>query len=112
VVDSKPASDRLGLAYHLVPWESIRRVSRVCLEGLEKYPKGTINARNMNPAVHDLAWQTERLNHAMDHLAQWMQGDRTEDHLAKVMWFCAVMIEVETIQAKERVGTGDEQQHP
>jgi hypothetical protein len=94
-MENKPASDKLGLAYHLVPWEAVRRVSRICLEGQEKYPGRAINARNLAPAIGDTEWQTERLNHAMDHLAKWMSGDRTEDHLAKVMWFCAVMIELE-----------------
>lgn len=101
---NKPASGKLGLAYHLVPWEAIRRVSRVCLEGQAKYPDRTINARNIQPAVGDLEWQDERLNHAMDHLAKWMQGDREEDHLAKVMWFCMVMIEVETLESKDKPG--------
>ena len=94
------ASEKLGLAYHLIPPESIRRLSRIFLEGLENYPGNAINARNMEPAVGNEKWQVERFNHAVDHLLKWGQGDTTEDHLAKVMWFCSVMIETRRLESK------------
>jgi len=93
--DIMVASEKLNLAYHLIPPESLRRLSRIFLEGIAKYPDRAVNACNMDPAVGDSAWQIERFNHAMDHLLKFGQGDTTEDHLAKVMWFCAVMLEID-----------------
>lgn len=92
------ASESLGLAYHLIPPESLRRLSRIFLEGIEKYPGKAVNAKNMKGAVGNTYWQVERFNHAVDHLLKWGQGDTTEDHLAKVMWFCSVMIEARRLE--------------
>lgn len=92
------ATEQLGLAYHLIPPESLRRLSRIFLEGQAKYPDNAINARNIYPAVGNIPWQVERFNHAVDHLLKFGQGDTTEDHLAKVMWFCAVMIEARRLE--------------
>jgi len=99
------ASEKLGLAYHLIPPESLRRLSRIFLEGMEKYPGKAVNAKNMEGAVGNAHWQWERFNHAVDHLLKWGQGDTSEDHLAKVMWFCSVMIEVERL---ETIADGEE----
>lgn len=88
------ASEKLGLAYHLIPPEALRRLSRIFLEGEIKYPGAAVNARNIDSAVGNDPWQEERFNHAVDHLLKFGQGDTTEDHLAKVMWFCSVMIEI------------------
>lgn len=103
--DNKPmeefggaASEKLGLAYHLIPPESLRRLSRVFLEGVKKYPNRAVNACNMTGAVNNPEWQVKRFNHAVDHLLKWGQGDTSEDHLAKVMWFCSVMLEVERLE--------------
>ena len=82
---NKVASERLGLAYHLIPAESLRRLSRVFLEGLAKYPEAAVNGRNLGGVVGNREWQVERFNHAVDHLLKWGEGDTTEDHLAKVM---------------------------
>lgn len=97
---NKAASERLGPAYHLIPAESLRRLSRIFLEGLEKYPEGTVNGRNLGGVVGNEPWQTERFNHAVDHLLKWGEGDTSEDHLAKVMWFCSVMIAVRELEQK------------
>lgn len=93
------ASEKLGLAYHLIPPDSLRRLSRIFLEGMEKYPGKAVNVGNMGPVLGNKAWQVERFNHAVDHLLKWGQGDTSEDHLAKVMWFCSVMIEVGRLEA-------------
>lgn len=100
-VFGQAASEKLGLAYHLIPPESLRRLSRIFLEGKTKYPGKAVNAHNMQPAVDNVDWQVERFNHAMDHLLKWGIGDISEDHLAKVMWFCAVMIEVQRLEASK-----------
>ena len=97
----KAASEKLGLAYHLIPPEALRRMSRIFLEGEVKYPGAAVNAGNMEPAVGNTPWQVERFNHAMDHLLKWGQGDASENHLAKVMWFCSVMIETRRLEGEK-----------
>lgn len=109
----KAASEKLGLAYHLIPPEALRRVSRIYLEGEAKYPGKAVNAGNMTPAVGNTPWQVERFNHAVDHLLNWGQGDTSEDHLAKVMWFCSVMIEVQRLSMpKNCQAQRDENEQP
>lgn len=53
---------------------------------------------NWKQGVNDEEYQRERLEHAMRHLMLWTNGDRTEDHLAKVMWFCATQLELERLE--------------
>lgn len=96
---TRPASEQLGLGYHLIPWESVRRLGMIFQEGQIKYKEGAICAANVERAVSEEEWQRERLNHAVDHLGKWMAGDRSEDHLAKVMWFCSIQIEIERLKA-------------
>lgn len=101
---NQAASEKLGLAYHLIPAESLRRLSRIFLEGLTKYPEAAVNGRNLDGAVGNEPWQVERFNHAVDHLLKWGEGDGSEDHLAKVMWFCSVMIAARELERIERRG--------
>lgn len=89
------ASDELGIAYHLIPPDSLRRIAKVFAEGMEKYPGKAINFRNTSPAIENYPWQQERFSHAMDHLLKFNGGDTSEDHLAKVAWFCLVMMEIQ-----------------
>lgn len=96
---NRPASEKLGLGYHLIPWEAVRRLGKIFEDGQRKYKDGAVCAANIERALDDQEWQAERLNHAVDHLGKWMSGDRTEDHLAKVMWFCSVQIEIERLKA-------------
>lgn len=92
------ASEPCFLRYDLIPLVALRRLSGVYLEGTVKYPGRAVNAGNLVPAVKNAAWQQERWNHAVDHLLRWGAGDTDEDHLAKVMWFCSVMIAVREME--------------
>ncbi len=84
------ASESLGLPYHLIPWESMRRVAAIFAEGLRKYPDTVVNARHLDRITPE--WLDERYCHAIDHLAKWQEGNRNEDHLAKVAWFCLIAL--------------------
>ena len=48
----------------------------------------------------------ERWEHESRHLQLWADGDRSEEHLAKVMWFCATQIELERLE-REGDKTGE-----
>lgn len=88
------ASDLLGVAYHLIPPNSLRRIARVFAEGEKKYPGRAVNYRNIRPALHNTPWKEERYSHTVDHLFMYHEGDTTEDHLAKVAWYCIMMMEI------------------
>jgi hypothetical protein len=88
---NKAKSDKKELNYHQIIPDAIRRLAFIFSEGAKKYGKD-----NYKKGFDDPEWINERYDHAMDHLLKWKSGDRSKDHLAKVMWFAAVMIEFET----------------
>jgi len=92
----KAATDRVGTGLLLVPFYSILRIGGIFIEGL-RYGKD-----NWKKGVNDKEYQEERLEHAMLHLIKWKEGDRTENHLAKVAWFCVTQMELERLE-KENV---------
>lgn len=91
----KAKSDKKELNYHQIEPEAIRRLAFIFSEGARKYGKD-----NYKKGFNDAEWINERYDHAMDHLLKWKSGDRSADHLAKVMWFAAVMIEFEIAKTK------------
>lgn len=83
-----------AVPYHLIPACAIRRIAkrfaagqrytdekeRYKLAGMQNWQKG------------DEEFFVERLNHGVEHLIRWIDGDRSEDHLAAVGWMvCALM---------------------
>jgi hypothetical protein len=88
----KAATDKVGTGLVLIPWYSILRLGKIFVEGL-RYGRD-----NWKRGVHDIEYQEERFEHAMLHLIKWREGDRTEDHLAKVMWFCTTQMELERLE--------------
>lgn len=80
---SKAASDKIGLGLSLIPYHSIIRLGKIFIEGL-RYGRD-----NWKKGVNDKEYQEERLEHTLRYIFLWKEGDRSEDHLAKVMWFCA-----------------------
>lgn len=86
---------------------SMSRVAAIYEEGEVKH--GRDNWKN---GIHDEAFKRDRANHAFQHLKLWMEGDRTVDHLAKVGWFCDMMMEIERLEVLEpksvEVNTGTE----
>jgi len=96
------ASEILPTAYHLIPLDSVRRMSRIFAEGIAAYKDKAVNSRNITPAIGNQAWQDERFSHAVEHLFKGFVGDTTEDHFAKVMWYCAVMMRVRELETKNK----------
>ena len=86
------ATDKVGTGLVLIPFYSILRLGSIFIEGL-RYGRD-----NWKKGVNDKAYQEERLEHAMLHLIKWKEGDRTEEHLAKVAWFCVTQLELERLE--------------
>lgn len=89
---TKAKTDVIGLGLVLIPYYSIIRIGGIFIEGL-RYGKN-----NWKKGVNDKEYQEERLEHAMRHLFLWKEGDKEEDHLAKVAWFCVTQMELERIE--------------
>jgi hypothetical protein len=85
-------TDKSGTGLVLIPFYSIIRLGSIFVEGL-RYGRD-----NWKKGVNDKEYQEERLEHAMVHLIKWKEGDRTEDHLAKVAWFCVTQLELERLE--------------
>lgn len=88
----KAKSDKLGLGLVMIPFYSIYRIGKIFIEGL-RYGKD-----NWKKGMNDKEWQEERLEHAINHLFLYKEGDRSEDHLAKVAWFCLVQMELTRLE--------------
>lgn len=79
----------------MIPWYSIQRIGKIFVEGL-RYGRD-----NWKKGVHDAEYQEERWEHAMVHLIKYKEGDTTEDHLAKVAWFCVTQMELMRLKQLE-----------
>lgn len=95
----KAATDKVGTGLVMIPFYSVLRLGKIFVEGL-RYGRD-----NWKKGVHDKEYQEERLEHAMLHLIKWKEGDRTEDHLAKVMWFCTTQMELERLEKETPNGS-------
>lgn len=85
-------TDVLNLGLTMIPFHSLYRIGKIFIEGL-RYGKD-----NWKNGVNNSNYQEERLEHAMNHLFLWKEGDRTEDHLAKVAWFCLTQMDLERME--------------
>ena len=94
--EEKAGTDKSSTGLVLIPFHSILRLGAIFIEGL-RYGRD-----NWKKGVNDKEYQEERLEHAMVHLIKWKEGDRTEDHLAKVMWFCTTQLELERLENESR----------
>jgi Transcription factor zinc-finger len=88
----KAKSDKVGTGLLLIPLYSLLAVGKIFIEGL-RYGKD-----NWKKGVHDKEYQEERLEHAFLHLIKYKEGDRSEEHLAKVAWFCFTQLELERLE--------------
>ena len=88
----KAKTDKAGAGLTMIPFYSILEIGKIFVDGL-RYGRD-----NWKKAVNDPEWQDERLDHALLHLAKWKEGDHTENHLAKVAWFCVVQLELERLE--------------
>lgn len=90
--EQRAKSDVVGTGLVLIPWYSILELGKIFIEGL-RYGRD-----NWKKGIGDKDYQEERLEHAMLHLLKWKEDDRSEAHLAKVMWFCATQLELERLE--------------
>jgi hypothetical protein len=95
ILSNKAKTDVLSLGLTLIPFHSIYRLGKIFVEGL-RYGKN-----NWKRGINDREYQEERLEHAFNHLFLWKEGDRSEDHLAKVMWFCTTQMELERMENED-----------
>jgi len=65
--------------YDLIPKEWLDELANIFEEGAEKY--GEDSWKNKSPAFFK-----DCLNHAMDHLLRYNNGDISENQLPKVAW--------------------------
>lgn len=82
-----------------IPFISLWEIGAIFEQGANRYGIG-----NWKKGVNDKLYQNERANHALRHLLLWVNGDRSEKHLAKVAWFCVTQIWIEDQEEKENSG--------
>jgi hypothetical protein len=70
-------TDAENVRYDLITPIGLRRLAETCAEGAKKY--GPFNWQRGIPA-------SVMLNHAIRHIYLWLEGDRSEDHLAHASW--------------------------
>jgi hypothetical protein len=81
----------------MIPIYSLYRIGEIFDEGIASgYPK-----ENWKKGVGDKAYQIARAKHAAKHLWKWLNGDRSEAHLAKVAWFCVTQLELERLEREK-----------
>ena len=71
------SSDANNVRYDLITPVGLRRLAETYKEGSLKY--GDNNWQKGFPA-------SDVMNHAMRHIMLWLDGDKTEDHLAHATW--------------------------
>lgn len=71
------SGDTAGACFHLVSPVGLRRVAEACHEGAKKY--SPYNWEKGMPLV-------DLLEHALQHIYHYLDGDRTDDHLGHAAW--------------------------
>lgn len=66
-----------SLRYDLIPPCALRRLAKIYTDGAIRY--GVDNWRKGMD-------YSDTINHAVEHLIRYIEGDTTEDHLAKIAW--------------------------
>lgn len=95
--------DADGERYDLITPVGQRRLAKIYAEGAVHH--GERNWEGGIPA-------SVTLNHVERHLNLWKQGDRSEDHLAKIAWGCfAIMHYEETVPAMIDIPMRPEYRH-
>lgn len=74
---AKRGTDHAACDLSLIPPEAMRAWGRAFAEGLQKY--GRDNWLKGFP-------QMSVLNHALQHIFSYIEGDRSEDHLGHALW--------------------------
>jgi hypothetical protein len=85
--------------HDLIPIEWLDALADVFEEGLPKYGDSWKKGGK--------EFLTDCLNHASNHLHLYMNGDYSEDQLAKVAWNCLVVLWHNKRQYEEKKGVGE-----
>lgn len=82
------SSEADGWRYDLIPQRGLERVAKTCHEGAVKY-----TPHNWKKGF---AWSV-MIAHATKHIAMWLMGDKSEDHLAHACWNLLALMDYEVI---------------
>jgi hypothetical protein len=82
-----PKSEMVSPGIDQIPFEFMEELGAIFAGGELKY-----GLDNWKQSPNDDAYNRERYRHALRHLMLWIGGDRSENHLAKVAWFCCTTI--------------------
>jgi hypothetical protein len=74
-------------AIEQIPYVALEQIGAIFSEGEPIYGRD-----NWKKGVHNKKYQRKRLRHAIRHLMLYAGGDRSENHLAKVAWFCVTQL--------------------
>lgn len=78
--------------YTLIPACALRRLAKIYETGNIRYPD---NQWRKGIPVSNI------VDHALEHLMKWLEGSRTEDHLAKVAWAMFSLMYYESVDKLE-----------
>jgi len=81
IFTSGAQSSELKPRYDLIPACAIRRYAERAALGAKLHGDD-----NWKKGAGDPAYQRDRLNHLVEHLLRYIDGDRSEDHLGAVLW--------------------------
>ena len=85
--DSGAKSSEESPRYDLIPYAAQRREADRWAKGAEFHGEN-----NWQRGRHDPVFQRDRLNHLIEHIKKWADGDRSDDHLAAVRCGAAMLI--------------------
>lgn len=87
--------------YRLIPQPALRRLATRFRLGADHYGEN-----NWRSGLQDPSFLRDRLNHAIEHLALYSNGDRTDDHLAAAMCNLSMLVTADELQTEHHtVGT-------
>lgn len=83
----QPKTETISPGIDQIPFKGIEAIGRIFAEGEQKYGRD-----NWKSTPDDAEYDAERCRHALRHLYLYANGDRSEDHIAKVAWYCVTTI--------------------
>ncbi len=82
-----PKSEILSPGVDQIPFESLEEIGSIFAEGEIKY-----GLDNWKQQPDNKPYDKERTRHAIRHLMLYANGDRSENHVAKVAWWAVTTI--------------------
>src|SRR6185437_4996051 len=87
--------------YDLIGSYFLKRIADVWEKGLVKYGEG-----NWKLGVNDPGWNKDLPNHIIEHMYRWLEGDRSEDHLANMCCNIQMLMYKEYLDATKTDDSG------